>query len=260
MSEFTNVVQNAFDREARENGYRRTKSPKRMVYVKNMPDGRRHLLELVPGQIHYGVLYRHGLSDVWADAIQSDFRHYSPKDCHYRKAVFFSDLKELEAAFARIENDLAARLAVSKSEDYRQWKASERAFRKWYHALLAEYGFKKAGTKSVAPLAGGLMMEALEQKSLYADAFTFRFDVRVPESAWLQYGFSLATGRWAGELDWLLTPREAFEESMRAYLEWVIRPVLMGGATSLWKVNGFFTVQPYASAAPLGDLVGAAKK
>lgn len=260
MSEFTSEVQRAFDREALRNGYRKTKSPKRMVYVKDKPDERRHLLELLPGEVLYGVLYKHGSNDVWVEGAQNDFDRYSPEDCHYRKAVPFSDMKELEATFARIERDLAARLSVSKNEDFREWKAAERAFRKWYHALLAEYGFKKLRTKSVAPLAGGLMMEAQEQKSLYADVFTFQFDVRVPEYAWQRYGFSLATGRWAGELDWLLTPREAFEESIRAYLEWVVCPVLVGGATSLWKTDGFFTIEPFAPSGHPGELVGAMKK
>ncbi len=257
MSEFTSEVQRAFDREALRNGYRKSKSPKRMVYVKDMPDGQRHLLEHQPGQVLYGVLYNHVSNDVWAEGAQNDFERYSPEDCHYRKAVPFSGLNELEAAFARIESDLAARLSVSQNEDFREWKAAERAFRKWYHALLAEYGFKKLRTKSIAPLAGGLMMEAQELKSLYADVFTFQFAVRVPEYAWRQYGFSLATGRWAGELDWQLTPREAFEESMRAYLEWVVSPVLMSGATSLWKTDSFFTIEPFAPGEHRGELVGA---
>jgi hypothetical protein len=219
-----------------------------------MPDGRRHLMELRPEQVLYGVLYKNSLS--WAEDVKSGFERYSPEDCHYRKAVPFSDKLELEAVFVRIESDLAARLSVSKKEDFREWKAAERAFRKWYHALLAEYGFKMLRTRSVAPLTGGLTMEAQAVKSLYADVFTFQFDVRVPEYAWRQYGFSLATGRWAGELDWLLTPLEVFEESMRAYLEWVIRPVLTSGATSLWRADGFFTIEPFAPSEGLRDLSG----
>jgi hypothetical protein len=260
MSEFTSEAQRAFDREAMKNGYRRTQSPTKTVYIKDMPDERRHLLELQPGQVLYGVLYKHGPSDAWPEGVERDFERHSPEDCHYRRAVPFSDSQEPEAVFARIESDLSARLSVSRNEDFREWKAAERAFRKWYHALLAEYGFRKLRTKSVAPLAGGLMMEAREQKSLYADVFTFQFDVRVPEYAWRQYGFTLASGRWAGELDWLLTPREDFEESMRAYLEWVVRPVLAGGATSLWRADGFFTLEPYAPGEPLGALAGAMKK
>ena len=50
-----------------------------------------------------------------------------------------------------------------------------------------------------------------------------------------------------------ITPREAFEESMRAYLEWVIRPVLTSGATSLWRTDGFFSIDPYAPDGTLSD-------
>ena len=94
------------------------------------------------------------------------------------------------------------------------------------------------------------MMEARALKGAYADIFTFRFDVRVPEDAWRQYGFSL--GSWA--VNWTgCSRRGKSEESMRAYLEWVIRQVLIGGATSLWKTDGFFSIDPYAPDGPRGD-------
>jgi hypothetical protein len=165
MSEFTSEVQRAFDREALRNGYRKANSSQRMVYFKGMAGERRHLLELQPGQILYGVLYKHGQS--WAEDAEGDFERYSPEDCHYRKSIAFSGLNELETVLALIEKDLAARLNVSKSADFREWKAAERAFRKWVTRTARGNGVKKCRTRRSRPLAGGLMMRRQEQKSLY---------------------------------------------------------------------------------------------
>lgn len=171
----------AFHRLSVEKGYRRSGNRLHLVYVKDMLDERRHLIELEPSRLLYGILYKQGFASDWEDAVRDDFRLYAPSDCHYRKAVPFEGSMELEKAVLIAGEDMNGRLPVSKEQDKDEWKQKDKAFRKWFHGLLPEYGFKKEKSKSIAPLSGGLMwMEAQEQKSSYSDVFYFNFTIYSP--------------------------------------------------------------------------------
>ncbi len=228
----------AFHRLAAEKGYRRSGNSFHTVYVKGMPDERRHLIELTPTRLLYGILYRQGFASDWEDAVRSDFRLHAPSDCHYRRAIPFDGSMELEAATITAEEDMNGRLSVSKEQDKDEWKQKDKAFRKWFHALLLDYGFRKEKSKSTSPLSGGLMwMEAQEQKSLYSDVFYFNFTVYGPAADGSGRMYIQSMLRWHDKneytLDWILMPRDRFESSLRTYLQNVICPILSGEKTLL---------------------------
>jgi len=225
--------------------YRRSGNSSGYILVKDLPDERRHFLEYSNARLLYGVMYRHGFAFDWEASVSMNFSYEAPDSCHYRKAINIADPSEMKAAVLLADNDMNMRLSVSKEEDTSEWKAKDREFRAWFHGILAEYGFRKQRNIFSATVFGGLTMIAREQKSTYSDVFYFNFEVKIAQENRERAGVSKSYYhcRWHEgseyTLDWLLTPRDVFETSIRSYLDQTIVPVLSFGVEYLRDSAGF---------------------